>query len=82
MARTVRQKLDAKDITILDYIKGYFKAHGYAPTIREIQDGTEIKSLSTIQLHMERLHRLEYLASEAEFGSPRAFRVTNKKVCQ
>ncbi len=82
MARTTAQKLDVKDIRILEYIKGYFKKHGYAPTVREIQDGTEIKSLSTIQLHMARLFRLDYLASEAEFGSPRAFRVTNKKVIQ
>ena len=40
---------------VIDFIKGFLATHQYAPTIREICDGTGIRSSSTVHLHLEAL---------------------------
>lgn len=36
--------------TILEFIKAYHAEHGYAPSIRDIQDGLSIKSSNSVWL--------------------------------
>lgn len=58
------------------YIVQYFKAHGYAPTTREIAKGVGLKSTSSVFTYLERLKEDGLIETDAEFGSPRAFRLT------
>ncbi len=63
---------------MLKFIKDYFAKHGYAPSVREIMDGTSYKSPSSVQYYMEWAFDNGYLATEAGIQSPRAFRITKK----
>ena len=60
---------------MMRFIREYFRIHGYAPSYREIGEGCGLSSLSTIKSHMQRLIIEGYLETDAEPGSPRAFRV-------
>ena len=40
---------------ILDFVTSFIASHHYAPTIREICEGTGIRSSSTVHLHLETL---------------------------
>lgn len=63
---------------ILKFIVGYVNEHGYAPTVREIGSAVNLKSPSSVKSHMDILFRIGCLATEADIGSPRAYRVTEK----
>lgn len=59
----------------LEAILTYMKEHGYAPSIRELQDMTGYKSTSSVALNVGRLFDLGYIETEAPIGSPRAYRL-------
>lgn len=42
--------------TVYRFIINFFEENGYAPSFREIAEGTGIKSTSTVQGHMNILH--------------------------
>lgn len=55
MALTKRQK------EILDYVKGYIEAHGYAPSFEEIARAFGYSSLATVHEHLSNLERKGYI---------------------
>ena len=50
-----------KQKNILNYINIFIEKHGYAPSIREICLGVNLKSTSTVQYHIEKLIKSGYL---------------------
>lgn len=69
------KKITAVDKVILNYIKVYIWEHSYPPTVREIGNGVELKSTSSVQAHIKKLIELGELETDAEVNSPRALRV-------
>ena len=70
-----KTKTTEKEESIYNYIKKYVIEHGYPPSIREIGDGTGIKSTSTVHLYVNKLIESGRLESDAGYGTPRAIRV-------
>lgn len=64
---------------ILEYIKSYIQEHGYPPCTREICDGAELKSTSSVNHHVHIMLDRGILETDAEFGVPRALRVPGYK---
>lgn len=64
---------------ILKYIVFYIQEHGYSPSVREIREGTELNSTSTVQYHLNRLFELGELETDARKGTARAIRVPGYK---
>lgn len=64
-------------IEILDYLHSFINKNGYCPSFREIASAMEVKSTSSIQMHMNKLFRLGYIAKNA--NSPRNTRVNEEK---
>lgn len=64
---------------IYKYIKEYIAEHGYAPSYREIGPAVGLKSTSSVYAHMQDLFAVGILKTEAEEGTPRAFRIAEKK---
>lgn len=60
---------------ILDFITGYIQQHGYAPTYREIGEGVNLQSTSSVYSHIERMLELGVLETDVGIGIPRALRV-------
>ena len=54
---------------ILRFIKDYGLEHGFLPTVREICDGVNLKSTSSVSLHLANLEKLGYIKRDT--GSPR-----------
>ncbi len=46
---------------VLDFIIAFADQHGYPPTIREIAEGTQLKSCSSVQYHIRKLRENGYL---------------------
>ena len=59
---------------IYDFIKTYFKQHGYVPSIREIQYGVGSNSSATIHRHVQKLIEEGKLATDHPKCS-RAYRI-------
>lgn len=51
---------------ILDFITGYIQQHGYAPTYREIGEGVNLKSTSSVYSHNERMLELGVLETDVD----------------
>jgi SOS regulatory protein LexA len=49
---------------VLDFIKGYSKKKGYAPSLEEIQRHFKLASVSTAHFHVARLEAMGYLEKE------------------
>lgn len=64
---------------IYNYIKAYIAEHGYAPSYREIGTAVGLRSTSSVYAHMQDLFAEGILKTEAEEGTPRAFRIAEKK---
>lgn len=60
------EKLTKKQSEILNYIIGFIKENGYAPSYREIGDHFDIASTATIHEHVKNLERKGFLTSEPE----------------
>jgi len=67
--------LSKKQKETLDCIKSYMFKHGYVPSIRELCTMLRVKSSSTMYTRMQSLFAAGYLETDADLGSPRAYRV-------
>lgn len=63
------------DYKIRDYIVEYIKQHGYSPSIREIAEDMEYKSISCVQGHLQKMLKHGLIETDTGIGSPRAIRV-------
>ena len=59
---------------VYEYCKKYFEFHGYAPSMKEICEGTGLKSKASVHAHMQKLFDEGAFESEHP-GHPRAFRI-------
>lgn len=57
----MRKPLSRRQQTILNYISRFIETNHYPPTVREIGEGVELKSSSTVQNHLERLRANGYV---------------------
>lgn len=48
-------KISDKDKLVYDFIKKFVVNNGVTPSVREIADGVNLKSLSSVHLHMQHL---------------------------
>lgn len=71
--------INNSDKTVLNYIKKYVEEHGYAPSIREICDGTGYKSSSTVHAHVLKLIYAGLLETD-HANTPRALRIAGYKL--
>jgi len=60
---------------ICDYIREFMRAHGYPPTVRDIQNNLEIKSTSTVHSYLKKLAQ-EGRITKSD-GKSRSVRVSN-----
>lgn len=82
MAKVQKDEIDknmTKKEEIYNYIKAYIAEHGYAPSYREIGTAVGLKSTSSVYAHMQDLFAVGILKTEAEEGTPRTFRIAEKK---
>ena len=82
MAKVQKDEIDknmAKKEEIYNYIKTYIAEHGYAPSYREIGTAVGLKSTSSVFSHMQNLFAEGILRTEAEEGTPRAFRISGTR---
>lgn len=59
---------------IRDFIVEYITEHGYPPTVREIGEGVNLASTSSVQAYLKQMLKLGVIETDAE-NSPRAIRV-------
>ena len=82
---TQKQQGIMKRQEIYFFIIDYIKEHGYAPTIREIGEATQLKSTSTVHMHMTKLFIEGLLETDVDVVSgvgssaTRAYRVAGYK---
>ena len=60
---------------ILEFIVSYIKQHGYSPTVREIGQGVNLKSTSSVHRHLQKLLSEGKIETDAGLNVPRAIRV-------
>lgn len=65
---------------ILEFIKKYIREHGYPPTVREIGEGVDLQSSSSVHSHLLKMFNDGMLETDAKPGAPRAIRVPGFKV--
>lgn len=56
--------LTKKQKLVLDFVKGYQKSKGYAPSLEEIQQYFKLASVSTAHFHIKQLHKKGLLTKE------------------
>src|SRR3990167_9398961 len=56
--------LTKKQKLVLDFVKGYQKSKGYAPSLEEIQQHFKLASVSTAHFHVKQLHKKGLLTKE------------------
>ena len=70
----------AKDLTdrqqqVFSFVVTYLDAHGYPPTIREMQEGLGIGSLRGVTIHLDALHKKGFIERlSGKGGGPRTSR--------
>lgn len=86
--------LTKKQKMMLDFIDGFIKGHGYSPTLREIMQALDYKSVSTVAKHVDNLivrgwlvkregeARSLVLADPNEMPSPGAHKEARKYIQQ
>lgn len=75
MNTTVKGLGDRKK-QIIQFINDFRQQNTYAPTVREIADGVNLSSISTVQRHLTGLVEKGYI--EMEQFKPRTIRLTDK----
>lgn len=58
---------------VYDFLVNYFKENGYAPSMREICNGTGLKSTSSVNSQLQVLERMGKIEMKHNF--PRAIRI-------
>lgn len=70
----------AKNMALIkEKIISYIEEHGYAPTVREICEMTNLKSTSSVQNYLCKMFEEGELETDAKIGSSRAIRVPGYK---
>lgn len=64
---------------ILEFIILYIETHGYPPSVREIGEGVNLKSTSSVYSHLTTMIKEGTLETDAKPGTPRALRVPGYK---
>ncbi len=59
------EALDAKDQSIFTFVSEHIMTKGLAPTIREIMDGCEMASTSTVSYHLAKLAKSGHLRRDS-----------------
>lgn len=59
------EDLNNKEVEILYFIKSTIESKGYPPTVREICDGVDLKSPSSVHGYLERLESKDYIIRTA-----------------
>jgi len=70
-----KQPISAIQQKILDFLKEEIAEKGYPPTIREIGDGVNLKSTSSVFLHLNTLEKNGYIRRNRE--KPRAIEIVD-----
>ncbi len=72
MARPKKPFPDEKDQRVWEVIVRYYRRHGMAPTVREIQRRAKLSSTSVVKAHLDRLaeHGCLTFVTAAEEGEP------------
>ena len=60
----MENKLTSSQQVIFDCVKRYCKTHREAPTLREICDMANLKTISTVQVHLQNLQKKGYVDIE------------------
>jgi len=65
---------------VIEFIRNYVNEHEYAPSLREIAEGVELKGVSSVHFYMERLLMDGVLETdiEGEGLKPRAYRLAKE----
>ncbi len=64
---------------ILEFIILYIKKYGYPPTVREIGEGVNLKSTSSVNSHLKKMLETGMIETDAGIGCPRAIRIPGMK---
>lgn len=64
------QELSTKQKRVLEYIRSYTRDKGYPPSVREICDGLQFRSTSTVHGYLQRLEKRGYIRRDP--SRPRA----------
>lgn len=70
------EDLSQKQIEILEFIKMEIQKKGYPPAVREICNGVDLKSTSTVHSHLEKLEQKGYIRKDPT--KPRAIEVLDR----
>lgn len=60
----MKERLTKKQHEILEYITGYIRENGYAPSYREVAEHFGISSTATVHEHVKNLERKGFLTSD------------------
>lgn len=60
-------------------VTSYIEEHGYAPTVREICEMTNLKSTSSVQSYLCKMFEAGEIETDAKIGSSRAIRIPGYK---
>lgn len=58
------REITARQRSVLEFIARYINQHGYSPSIRDIGEALEIKSLRGVTIHLDALERKGYISRE------------------
>lgn len=62
------QQLSGRTRMVLEYVKSYQRVHGYAPSIQEIRQNTDLQSLRGVILQLDKLERAGYIRRQKRIG--------------
>ena len=68
-----KEKISAKQMEILEYIKSQTLAKGYPPTVRDICEAVQLKSTASVHAHLETLEERGYIRRDPT--KPRAIEI-------
>lgn len=74
-----KEKNVQNQILIKEKIISYIEEHGYAPTVREICEMTNLKSTSSVQSYLCKMFEAGEIETDAKIGSSRAIRIPGYK---
>lgn len=73
---TTAKGLGDRKKQIIQFIHDFRQQNTYAPTVREIAEGVNLSSVSTVQRHLINLVEKGYIETEQQ--KPRTIRLTEK----
>lgn len=68
------KRLSSRQIEALEFIKSFIEGNGYAPSVRQLATGLNLKSTSTAHGYFDRLTKYGYI-TKGDAKSPRTIKV-------